>query len=379
MRLSLLMLPKLIKIGNSLENVEEELEKLSLGNKALIVHGKTQTCKIAEKIKRAMGNYKVIEAGVEKVSPQTVSTLQKVVKENNIDFCLAVGGGTSIDAAKYTAYESKKPLVVFPTAPSHDGIASPNVSLKGWMKPYSLVATPPIAVLYHLPTLANAPYELVRAGVGDALAKYTASRDLLLALDTHKCEEDASYEDLRAVAYEHFITSAKIVTKEIERFREEGWEDVSSWLGTDSYKTFVSNLFFALFSSGLGMAKINSSVGASGSEHNIAHALQCNNRKHGEKVALASIPMLYLQQSCLNEDKIFGMDWKTIREHLSCLGLPTTVKELSIKDSEMVNAVLKGLQIGKMRKRYTILDFYAEKEKLNESSVYSILKETKLI
>jgi len=73
------------------------------------------------------------------------------------------------------------------------------------------------------------------------------------------------------------------------------------------------------------------------------------------------------------------MDWKTLREYLACLGLPTKAKELSIEDSEMVNAVIKGLEIGKMRKRYTILDFYAEKEKLNESSVYSILKETKLL
>jgi glycerol-1-phosphate dehydrogenase [NAD(P)+] len=373
------MLPKLIKIRSSLENLEEELEKLSIGNKVLIVRGKTQTWKVAEKIKEALGDYKIIESSVEKVSPQTISSLQKLVKENDIDFCLAVGGGTSIDAAKYTAYESKKPLVVFPTAPSHDGIASPNVSLRAWGKPYSLVATSPIAILYHLPTLANAPYELVRAGVGDALAKYTASRDLLLALDMGKCEECVSHEDAKAVAYEHFVNSAKIVTREIERFREEGWKDVSSWLGTESYKTFVSNLFFALFSSGLGMAKINSSIGASGSEHNIAHALECNNRKHGEKVALASIPMLYLQQNCLNEEKIFDMDWRTLREYFSCLGLPTSVKELSIKDSEMVNAVLKGLEIGKMRKRYTILDFYAEKEKLDESSVYSILKETKLL
>ena len=377
------MLPRLIKIEDTLENLKEELEKLSIGNRTLIVHGKTQTCRIAEKLKEAMRDYKVIEASVEKVSPQTISTLHELVKEKDVDFCLAVGGGTSIDAAKYTAYESRKPLVVFPTAPSHDGIASPNVSLKAWGKPYSLVATPPTVVLYHLPTLVSAPYELVRAGVGDALAKYTASRDLFLALEKGKCEElsceELSCEELKTVAYEHFINSAERVTKEIERFREEKWKDVSSWLGTESYKNFVSNLFFALFSSGLGMAKINSSVGASGSEHNIAHTLHCESRKHGEKVALASIPMLYLQQNCLKEDKIFGMDWKTLREYLACLGLPTKAKELSIEDSEMVNAVIKGLEIGKMRKRYTILDFYAEKEKLNESSVYSILKETKLL
>jgi glycerol-1-phosphate dehydrogenase [NAD(P)+] len=373
------MLPKLVRIEDSLENFEEELEKLEVGNKVLVVSGKTKTRKIAEKVKKFIRRFTIFEASIDKVSPEAVSCLCEILKEKDLDFCLAIGGGTCIDATKYAAYQTKKPLIVFPTAPSHDGIASPNVSLRAWGKPYSIITTSPIAVFYHLPTLSTAPYDLVKAGVGDILAKYTASRDLLLALEMGKCEEQASYEELRSVAFEHFISSAKVVTREIERFREEEWEDLSSWVGTESYKNFISNLFLALFSSGLGMAKINSSVGASGSEHNIAHALECNNRKHGEKVALASIPMLYLQQNCLNEDKIFGMDWKTLREYFSYLGLPTNVRELSIENSEMVKAVLKGLEIGRMRKRYTILDFYAEKKKLDESSAYSILKETKLL
>lgn len=373
------MLPKLVKIDEHFENFEEELEKLSLGNKALIVHGKTQTCKIAEKIKKAMKHYEVLEASVEKVSPETISTLHSYLLKKDIDFLLAAGGGTSIDAAKYIAHERKKPLVAFPTAPSHDGIASPNVSIRAWGKPYSLVADPPVVVLYHLPTLLSAPYELVRAGTGDALAKYTASRDLLLAIEKNKCEECSSKEDLPHVLENNFVKSAKTITKEIERVREEGWKNTSSWVGTGSYKIFVSNLFFALFSCGVGMAKIKSSAGASGSEHNVAHALNCENRRHGEKVAITSIPMLYLQQKYLNEDKIFGIDWKNFRENLAYLGLPTSIKELSLQDSEVVSAVIKGLEIGKMRGRYTILDYVESVDKLDKNSIYSLLKETKLL
>jgi glycerol-1-phosphate dehydrogenase [NAD(P)+] len=356
-------LPKLLQLADSFENLEEELDKLDLGRRILIVHGKSQTKKVAEEVSKRIMGYELSDTTVESVTPAAVLALKE---KCNVDFILAVGGGTVIDASKYAAYEAKKPLLVFPTAPSHDGISSPNVSMRAWGKLYSFVTTAPIAVFKHLPTLCSAPYELVRAGVGDALAKYTASRDLFLALEEHNYEP-IDTEKLKEVAEKHFIGCAKAVHELIRQFKEK------------FYKKFVSNLFDSLFVSGVGMAKIKSSIGASGSEHNIAHMLECKHRRHGEKVAIASIPMMYLQQSYLDEEKVYGMDWQTLRQDLATVGIPTNAREFGISEEEIVQAVPKALELGRMRKRYTILDYVDRIVPVNKEFACSLLKKTKII
>ena len=63
-----------------------------------------------------------------------------------------------------------------PTSASHDGIASPFVSVKG-EKPHSMVATAPLGVFVDVDIIKKAPKELLASGCGDLIAKITAVRD----------------------------------------------------------------------------------------------------------------------------------------------------------------------------------------------------------
>ena len=65
--------------------------------------------------------------------------------------------GRSVDVAKMTAYRLFKPFVSVPTSASHDGIASPFVSIKGLDKPHSIKANSPIGVLADTRLLSEAP------------------------------------------------------------------------------------------------------------------------------------------------------------------------------------------------------------------------------
>ena len=49
---------------------------------------------------------------------------------------IGVGGGRSVDIAKLIGFNLKRPFISIPTSASHDGIASPFVSVKG-DKPHS--------------------------------------------------------------------------------------------------------------------------------------------------------------------------------------------------------------------------------------------------
>ena len=69
---------------------------------------------------------------------------ERLAKDNS-DLIIGLGGGRSVDVAKFCSFNIKIPFVSIPTSASHDGIASPFVSVRA-EKPHSLVATAPLGV-----------------------------------------------------------------------------------------------------------------------------------------------------------------------------------------------------------------------------------------
>ena len=63
-----------------------------------------------------------------------------------------------------------------PTAASHDGMASPFVSVKT-DKPHSIVATAPLGVFVDIDVIKKAPYKLLASGCGDLIANIIAVKD----------------------------------------------------------------------------------------------------------------------------------------------------------------------------------------------------------
>ncbi len=263
------------------------------------------------------------------VKEPSVKEAEDVLKK--LDFepevIIGLGGGKSIDIAKFVAMRLNKDIVSVPTATSHDGIASPFSSLKGMNGPTSMKTRTPIAVVADTEMIASAPERLNRAGIGDILAKFSAVKDWRLA-HVLKGEYYGSYAASLA------LMSAKHVLKYVSLLRglmEEG----------------LRILVEALISSGVAMCIAGSSRPASGSEHLFSHALDIiANRPalHGEQVGVGSIMMLYLHGSKL---------WRKVRNVLKTVGLPTTAEELGVDDETVVRALTIAHKI--RPERYTIL------------------------
>ena len=268
----------------------------------------------------------------------------KDLKAVGSDFVIGLGGGKVIDFAKMTAKMSNRPFISFPTAISHDGIASDRAVVGD---SYSIPAVIPDAIVIDIDIILKSPYRLTAAGCGDVIAKLTAVEDWKLS---HRKTGEYISEYSAAINK----TSADLVIESassIRNLEERG----------------IRNLIEALVFSGVSMSIAGSSRPSSGSEHLFSHALKTvyPQRKslHGEECALGAIMCSYLQ----------GKDWEKIVQALNAVGLPTTAKGLDLPDDIVVKALSMAKDV--RNDRYTILNY----KKVNEETARSVARSTCVI
>lgn len=305
----------------------------------LVVTGKT-TAKIAGNKAAELLDCEKIE--IESATNESVDELANKIREDEITLSVAVGGGTIIDVTKLAAFKTRTDWVSVPTACSNDGISSPVASIKNNGMSLSTKACAPIAILADLSIIGSAPYEFIRAGVGDTVAKYSAVRDWKLG-HIIKGEYYGDYASGLSMMV------AEVVLNNAAEIRER--TDVG-----------LSSLLEALISSGAAMAIAGSSRPASGSEHKFSHALDMlggSKGLHGDQCGVGCIIMSYLQ----------GEDWKKIKASLKVAGCPTTAKELGIDETLAVEALLKTKDI--RPERYTILEHIKIDKEIAENALHN--------
>ncbi|PTD93560.1 NAD(P)-dependent glycerol-1-phosphate dehydrogenase, partial [archaeon SCG-AAA382B04] len=123
----LMKLPRNISIGHSvIQDTPEFCEDLNLRGTLLIITGpKTRKIageEVAQLLEKNGYETKIVE--VNEPNYEEVENSERIAKSNEADFLIGVGGGKTIDIAKVSASELNLPFVSFPTATSHDGIAS---------------------------------------------------------------------------------------------------------------------------------------------------------------------------------------------------------------------------------------------------------------
>ena len=342
-------LPLKVIVGYEiLSNLPEYLEKIKISKQLRIgiVSGpKTYSVagKVVEEVLLDKG-YDVVTWIIHDASVNTGKEVAEKAKEKEVKVFMGVGGGKSIDIAKYSAYVNNGYMISIPTAPSHDGIASPFASLKGTGKPTSIKTITPYAIIADIEVISKAPPRLIRAGVGDLIGKLTAVKDWQLA---HR---------LRGEYYgEYAAQLALLSAKHVLRYHE---------LIVSNNPEGVRILIEALISSGVAMCIAGSSRPASGSEHLFSHALDIivpGKALHGEQVALGTIMMLYLYGDPM---------WKKIRKIMKKIGLPVTAKEIGIPPEKIVEALTIAHTI--RPERYTILG----EKGLTKEAAWRLVKET---
>jgi len=324
-----MQLPREILIGkNVAPSVGETLARLGFKGPALVVTGHKVISiagdTVIDSLKQAgFKSYTII---VENATTSQVSKVQREIRRVKADIVVGVGGGKDIDVAKLSSMKVSTRFLSVPTAASHDGIASPFVSMKGLNRPYSYVAHAPIAIVADTLIIAKSPYRLIASGCGDVVAKYTAVRDWKLA---HRIKNEY-YGDSAA---ELALMSSRLVIRNACSIRA---------MSDSGVRTLVE----ALISCGVAMSIAGSSRPCSGAEHLFSHALTMIAPKpamHGEQCGVGTIMCAYLH----------GANWQLIKDVLHRIGGPTTAKELGIGPEYIVEALTKAHSI--RPERYTIL------------------------
>ena len=340
-------LPRLIVVGEkNIGKIGDFLKSLNDAKKVSLISGSNVKKIVQKKIDESLASSNIKKSWyLSKINDaKSIKEIEKNVRKNKTNLLIGVGGGRSVDIAKMIAFNLGKPFVSIPTSASHDGIASPFVSVKG-EKPHSMVATAPLGVFVDVDVIKRAPKKLLASGCGDLIAKITAVRDWQLG-NSKTGEYYGRYSAHLA------LMSAKILIENSSRFAKKGPD--------------VREIVEALISAGVASCIAGSSRPCSGAEHLFSHAvdkLEPGVGLHGEKCGIGAIMIAKLQ----------GQDWKNIVKTLKAVGAPTTAKEIGLKSDILAKALTIAQSL--RPERYTILN----QVNMTENKAIALAKSTKVI
>ncbi|MGY5140307.1 MAG: sn-glycerol-1-phosphate dehydrogenase [Candidatus Nitrosopumilus sp. Bin_571-38] len=320
-------LPRLIEIGEkNINDFASFLHSLTKPKKVSLISGIHVKKILKQKIEKSLKNKK-IKFVWHITKDNQFSNLKKVqieVKKDHSDIIAGIGGGRSVDTAKMIAFNLDIPFVSVPTAASHDGIASPFVSIKS-DKPHSIVATAPLGVFVDIDIIKKAPSRLLASGCGDLVANISAVKDWKLG-------RDKTGEYYGRYSANLAIMSAEIVMEKSSQYAKNGID--------------ARVIVEALISAGVASCIAGSSRPCSGAEHLFSHALDKiapGKGLHGEKCGIGAIMITKLQ----------GQNWKKIIKTLKDVKAPTTAKQIGLTDDQVIDALMIAQDL--RPERYTIL------------------------
>jgi len=340
-------LPRLIVVGEkNINDIGSFLKSLKNIKKVSLVSGNNVKKIVQSKIESSLSASKIqmVWHLAKTNDKKSIQQIEQNVGKSKSELIVGVGGGRSVDIAKIIGFNLDMPFVSIPTSASHDGIASPFVSIKG-NKPHSLVATAPLGVFVDIDIIKKAPKKLLASGCGDLIAKITAVRDWQLG-------RDKTGEYYGRYSADLALMSAKILMEHSSRFSKKGLD--------------VREVVEALISAGVASCIAGSSRPCSGAEHLFSHAvdkLEPGIGLHGEKCGIGAIMIAKLQ----------GQDWRKIVKTLKSVGAPTTAKEIGLKSEVLAKALTIAQSL--RPERYTIL----KEVNMNENKAINLAKSTKVL
>ena len=205
-------------------------------------------------------NEAAIEKIKEKITPAT-------------DFILGIGSGVINDLCKYTSFISGLRYGIVATAPSMDGYASKGAALILDGMKVTLNADVPEAIVADTDILKTAPMDMILAGYGDIIGKYSCLNDWKLAAlvnGEYICERVLS------ATYDEVEKTRKLAKGVLSRDKDA-----------------LATLMGALVGVGVLMAYVGNSRPASGSEHHFSHYFEIVGIVKGEQYLPHGIDVFY--------------------------------------------------------------------------------------
>lgn len=270
---------------------------------------------------------------------------------NETELIVAVGSGSINDICRIISAKTHIPYVIMGTAPSMDGYASTVSPLIIDGSKVTYPGTNPYAIIADSNIMKDAPFEMICAGFGDILGKYTALSDWRLSNTIHDeyfC--DTTEKLVRNAMYKCFENIEGAVKRDVKAIE------------------YISE---ALILSGIAMTLSGNSRPASGAEHHLSHYWEIDKLSrrlehplHGNSVGVGTVISAWLYKK-LNIEERFGIETpvpEIIINLLNSIGAKSNPKALGIEKELFHRSVIHALEI---RPRYTILQ-YAKTENMLE-------------
>ncbi len=298
--------------------------RISSGGDVAIAVGEGLGEEIAERLKSSLP-----AAPVFKVAGGTMDGARELIEQlrgSYFDAVVGIGGGGTLDVAKYAAASLGLPFVSVATTLTHDGLASPVAVLEMGDRKGSYGVHLPIAVVVDLDFVRRSPERHTQSGIGDAVSNLSAIADWELAHRERK-------EPIDGLAITLARTAAEAIIRRDDPIDSDG---------------FLRALAEGLLLSGIAMSVAGSSRPCSGACHEISHAIDAlypGTGFHGEQVAVGA-----LFASFLRDDAVLGQTDACFRRY----GLPRVPDDLGLSATQFATAVIEAPTT--RPDRYTILE-----------------------
>ncbi len=299
---------------------------ISADGRVLVAVGPSQGVEIWRLLEPSLPQAEVI--AISEASLVEAGRMQEALSAGRgFDAVVGIGGGRTLDVAKYAATRAGVPMVAVATNLAHDGLCSPVASLEHAHGKGSYGVAMPLVLVVDLDYVKAAPPEMVAAGVGDVVSNISAIADWTLAQ-----QERGEPVDGLALAFAQTAAEAVLL-------RTDGIKD----------DDFLVVLAESLVLSGMAMSVAGTSRPCSGACHEIVHAVDQlfpGTSNHGELAGLGALFATHLR----GDDRRFTQMSRCLAHH----GLARRPAEVGLSDAQFVQAVLAAP--GTRPDRYTILE-----------------------
>ena len=316
-----------VRIGSGLVSGVGEILKENNFSKNLLLVADKNTLKASEGIEKSLEGFNVeykLYDNIRVAEMFHVEEIEALISGRDISV-LSVGSGSVNDPCRLACARQNKLLCIFATAPSMDGFASYSSPIVDNYFKASYDAKSPEVIIADTRILAAAPAHLKSSGFGDMIAKYIGICDWEISnilSGEYYCERISEY--VRKTVDELLLMADTVTVNNEET---------------------AGAIFEQLLKTGIFMSFTKNSRPASGSEHIIAHLMECLELPHGvipnfhgEDVGVATLKMLKLYKEMAKLESITAkresVDWEDVykvygdmAEDVRKLNTPSTVTD----------------------------------------------------
>lgn len=331
------------------------------GKKAVVIGGKTAMEKAKDALLDAIKDSEMeiidfVWYGGDS-NYENVEMLKQNSSVQSADILFGVGGGRAVDTVKVLAVELDKPVFDFPTIASN---CAPSTTLSvmynadGTFKQYHFCGRPVDHTFINTKIIAEAPAELLWAGIGDALSKECES--------TYASKEDSLFHTtMTGVCLGH------VCTEPLVKYGKKALEDcknnqtsyelqeviLSIIISTGLVSNFTTNkddLFY--YNSSLAHAFYNGSTVVPATEKH----------RHGEIVAFGVLCLLAADKNYKELDRIARFN--------KSVGLPVKLSDIEIEESDINDIVKKATLTTEWKFKHADMDEQKFKAAIIDADLY---------